>query len=870
MRHRSCLPPQYADAVRTRPFKNIVPGTWRRVALCAVALAGLVRAQSVAALPGAQANGNSVPVFADSALKKISTGDGVPAGAFQLLPKPDGSKSYVLSASPGITLLDRNFGNPAQILPSLANPSRAALSPDGRLLVAISDNSAYLVDTATDQVVAGPLPVSGKFIDMAFSHDSRAAYLLSSQESIANVTPIDLNTRAAGTILSFPASGPSDLAMAPSGLLYVSAPNGLFEVEPVAMRLNAGLDPSSTATIPVRAAPEALSFTSDCRYAVALSRTPLTVGAVLFDLTAKTASVISSVSLDSPLDQLLLVSDNRVVARSQGGKIYEAVLGGTFRQSALSSGLPPGAKVLSMLPSGEVSARYLYVTAAEDGASMLYRVDLASSAVASKGQLPPQAGNLLAAVTTPAAQGPMTVQGVNAAQTAGAGSLSRPFVARVVDASGFPVYRAKVSFTPLCGGLSIGDATAETNSRGFAIAFATAGDASGSYLVQAAVPGGLGGGFTYTVAIGGGTSPGGGCKPLVDTPRLSIVRGDGQLVPEQAMALQPLMVSVKDADGNPIPYHPIRFSIVNGLGTIACLGVGAPFSYVPKGQCMAYGVDGVMTVTDSTGQAAVTFLSTAVAPLSFDQAVIRASSLFANIDFTITTVLLARSNGNLASLPVADIFAPAASPTPGTTGIRLVKGVSGRVVRRAIQIQVVPADGPQAGQPIPRVALNVIAPDDPYASPSGVCLGGPVLTDAMGVATCDLVLGPVTGTGLLKVNIGDAIETPLMGVSVAPGSPLTVRILEGDNQSARPGQSLTLRGQVTDENGLPAPGIPIIWQLSQGGAALHIASQKSDAQGYVEAKLTLGFAPGPVTARFTAAPGSSAAASGTFTVTGIY
>src|ERR1039458_6402157 len=85
-----------------------------RGALCLAAFAGVVSAQSVAVLAGAQGTSTSIPVFSANPVAPVSTTDGVPAGAFQLLAKPDGSKFYLLTTSAGLTVLDRNFRNPVQ------------------------------------------------------------------------------------------------------------------------------------------------------------------------------------------------------------------------------------------------------------------------------------------------------------------------------------------------------------------------------------------------------------------------------------------------------------------------------------------------------------------------------------------------------------------------------------------------------------------------------------------------------------------------------------------------------------------------------------------------------------------------------------
>src|SRR5664279_4336689 len=83
-----------------------------RGAFCLPMFAGILGAQSIAVLTGAQGASTSISVFTANPLAPQLTVSPVPAGAFQLYAKPDGSKYYVLTTSPGITILDRNFGNP--------------------------------------------------------------------------------------------------------------------------------------------------------------------------------------------------------------------------------------------------------------------------------------------------------------------------------------------------------------------------------------------------------------------------------------------------------------------------------------------------------------------------------------------------------------------------------------------------------------------------------------------------------------------------------------------------------------------------------------------------------------------------------------
>jgi hypothetical protein len=831
------------------------------------AFATLGAAQPIALLPGAQGSAASIPFFSASSLAPLPSADGVPGGAFQLLPKPDGSKFYLLTNS-GITVLDRNLNSPVQILKSLnAVPTTLALSPDGRRLFVIAANSAYFVDTTVDTILGAAVNLPGTPLDVAFSHDSQTAFILSNVNGAFTtfVTPVDLAANTVGTSLTLPVSGnATGIATGPNGLLYVSAPYALFEIDPRTLLVTPAPNAVNAATISLNGTPGKLQFTSSSQYAVALNCTPANGAAIFFDLIRYTATTASAANVDGVLDQLVVASDSRIFAHSNQNTLYELSLDGYISLSPVLSALPRGSQVLSILPSSEAQAKSLFLTTLAGNTYTLNRIDLSANRLAAQVPVPQQDGQLLAFAGTNPTTGGLIVQGIGTYQTLASGAISQPLVARLLDANGVPVFNAPVTFTVLCGGVTLTNTHPTTNSSGFVEVYAIAGAASGSYQIQATVPGGVGGGAAFTIYVAGPGPALSGCSQYYDPSGLFIVSGNGQLVPEQHVAQQLLLVMAKDAAGNPLPNQLVQFSVIQGDGTILCPGVGEQFPYLPSGTCTPSNGN-LILVTDATGRAGVKFLATSILGESFAQAVVNAVSSTGSVNFFVTTVLVARSNGSLASLPIAYILSPQPEAVQGFTGVRVIRGRTGETIAGGLQIQVVPVDGSKAGQPIPNVAVDVSGQGDPETTPSASCAGGIALTDANGLASCDIVVGPVAGTAVLNVIVGGAIQTPLVAIVATPGGPPGIFILQGDNQSGGPGQQLTLRARIVDAAGHTSSNVPVSWTVAQGSGTLSGITRQSDAVGNVQSTLTLGSSPGTVVVRLTAGSGSTVA-SATFAV----
>ena len=836
--------------------------------LCLAVFCGSLAAQSqnFGLLTGPQGTGTTIPVISADTFGQQTTINGLPQGAFLVLPKQDisGVKYYVISnvAGSAVTVVNSNFQQPRPVAPTItAAPRTAAISPDGRRVVVIAGGLVYLIDTGFDSLIGNPFSVTGTPIDVAFSLDSQRAFILSSGTTAtgqaAIVTPIDLSTSSLGQPLTISTSGtPGGLGVGPNGMLYVTVPNALIEVNPRTLQRT-----TDTPFISVNGFPSKPVFTPDGRYVLAVNDSPGTGSlAFIFDVINKTVTQVlrASQSLLSRLDQIAVAGDNRIYAYAKETRtLYEMSLAGGLNESGLSLFLPADARnaINGFALSNEYPSRSLIFAATTGGVNTLFKADpLTYTLDATRFAVPSGAGSNLQFIGLSPLTGITTLRAFNLKQTVTAGTTSLPLVVRAVDAQGRPISGTLVTFTAPSG-ISLSATSATTNADGYAQVYATTGVNAGAFQIQATALG-LTLPVTFDITVPGGTGP---CLSNCGTSSLAIAGGTGQIISEQQIAKQLLMVIAKDTNGNPVSGQAISFSVTQGSGTIQCTGIGDEFPYIPTGTCISNGLS-VDAVTDSSGRAGVKYLGTSIFGQSFAQTVVTASSGLANVNFIITTVLVGRPNGGgQASLPIAYIL----KPEQEATGFRVIRGGAGTTIPGGIQIQVVAADGPQLGQPIPNVALNVGAANgaDPTTVPSASCAGGTPLTDAQGVVTCDVVLGPVVNTNPvgIDVNVGGAISTPLITVVVSQGPPAKIQKLQGDNQSGRTGQQFLLRARVTDAGGNRSANVPVSWSVVQGSGTLTGAATSTDSAGETQATVTLGSTPGPLVVRISSGSGTAPA-----------
>lgn len=817
------------------------------ILLCFLALGTEATAQNqyVILYPGANNSSTILQAYLPTSGSLLATAsiNTLPAGTFQILPTPDGTKYYIISNGGNpVSTMDSNFQNIKQIGGSISlAPTGAALTPDGRKLVVLAGSVVYVIDVSSDLVLAPTgLPVSGKPTDIAMSIDSQRAYILSQGvvgSSGTVVTAIDLSTTlpaVVGTPLALNGDGTSPatgLTLAPSGYLYLSNNYRVFEINPVTMKV------TPNGEIQVQAYPGKPFITPDGKFLVCVNLRPVQGGTSLIqiDLTTKLPSAFTS--FGDTLDRFYSqgtdsAGNNLLYAVSTSGSLYDVKLGAapnvtTSALNALfSSGLAQPT-FTGLQFSNEVPPRLMWATNTVANSNFLYQLDIKNQGFT---QIPIPSSNLkLGTLSVAPSSGGTLLKLFNNNQTVGAGQSSvLPIVAQLTDPSGRGIYRGQVTFTTATAGVVIQTPNFITGVGGFASTYITAPTAAGTFTVTAnGGPGVNPMDFTFTVPGNGG---GGGGASLGG---LYYVSGNGQVVLEQFQS-QPLTVQVLDGNNQPVSGASVTYTLVSGLGSLG-------------------GSTQLSVNTDSKGLAGVNFLATAVNPgSSYQQAQISvAGPQGSPVNFTVTTVLVRLQSGRAAGAPTIEERNPLFQ-----TG-RVINATAGSLVKAAFQAVVVVSDGGQAGQTIPGVGIRVTNQDPQNTDttvttgaappPSASCAGNP-LSDASGLLVCDLQVGPQVGSGSIYFIIGEFNNRPGVTLNVKPGLPGKILITNGNGQSGKPNDRLLVPYgvQVTDIAGNPLGGIPVQWSVILGNANLSTTSSVTSSNGITQVNVQLGSQPGPV------------------------
>jgi uncharacterized protein (TIGR03437 family) len=297
---------------------------------------------------------------------------------------------------------------------------------------------------------------------------------------------------------------------------------------------------------------------------------------------------------------------------------------------------------------------------------------------------------------------------------------------------------------------------------------------------------------------------------------ISIVSGDGQVVTQNNVPQNPMVVVVRNAQGQPVPGTPVTWTL-NGQGSI---------------------IGGFTTTTDSNGMSSNTFLGATLFNLSFTQTIIIASAAGSSVSFTETTSGL--DTTSTASLVQAAVTYPGL----GT----VLSGASGSVGSTPVQVQVF-STGISGGQGLANVLIRLI-PANTSSGPQVACSGNTGYTNAMGNTNCLPVFSGAPGTGQYSIDVGGGYRVfGPYSFTVMQGSVSAFRIMSGNNQSGAPGATIPnpLTAQTQDAAGNPLPNVPVTWTvLTPNTATITTSSSSSDANGNVSATVRLGSIVGPV------------------------
>lgn len=218
----------------------------------------------------------------------------------------------------------------------------------------------------------------------------------------------------------------------------------------------------------------------------------------------------------------------------------------------------------------------------------------------------------------------------------------------------------------------------------------------------------------------------------------TVLSGNGQVVQEQFLSAAPLVVQALDAKANPAAGVPVIWAVSQGSGSLIRS----------------------TSITDAKGQASATFVASAVPlELSFSQSVVTATLGSETASFFETSVTLRSASGGLAAPPLVELMQPSNSN-------RFITGRVYSTLNAGMVVRVTAQSGPQAGKPVPNVAVRIGASPD-SSSPSAYCqTDGTVLTDRFGIATCNVGFGPRIGTNRLSAIVGEYQLTPTFDIQV--------------------------------------------------------------------------------------------------------
>jgi len=814
--------------------------------LCAALLAVQAAGSNVILLPGENGSTTTANAYAGDPVSSLGS-FAASEESFLATANIAGSRYYVLAKSGTDTLLvlDSLF-DPVQQLDLGVPATSMALTSDGRRLLVLA-GQLKVYDTSggllTD-ITPSPAPAVGSNpVDLAISHDSKRVFVLSSASR--KLTALNLTTLAVAGSVSIPGISTA-VAVAPNGLVYVSAQNRIYEVDGQTVTLRG--------QIALNGQPGPLSFSPDGLYAVAPNQTPITGKSVWYFDIANLSEASYFSNFGDVVDKIVVTSTTKAYGFSSStGRLFvitmkpatTSTVASLNMDEATFSSLPGDHKfhgVTTLTASDEVpQAKFLYVATTSPS---LARANLVTSLVDKT--VTTSAVALSASFAGPAGTGvPASVMKFNDNLGVAPGATTLPLVVRVMNNAGRPLAGVPVTYSTAAPGVTLPDAITTTNAQGFAQVRATTPTTPGQITVNVDIGGGA---LTTSFKIIVGEGPSG------ETGGLSIASGNGQVVRYSFLSNEPMKIRLVDpVTGTPLAAKVVKFQVTEGSGTVM---VATGFS---SGGGPISGTS-VNVKTNSQGYAGVTFIGTALlGGHSYEQEAVTASYLGGSVEFTVITVM--------STMPGTGLEAP--YPTVRTIkpdfANRKITGRVGETIPAAIKVSVFVTAGPESGQGLPGVGLTVSTGLEPAVGPTAACAGGTVLTDGAGVATCDVVIGPKVGNATLQLNVGSFNNQPPISLTVLPGVPSRIDIVQGNNQTGGPGELLPipLLARIVDAGGNPMPGATAQWEVvTTGTATLSEVTTIANATGHVSARATLGSIAGPVQIRV-----RSGTATATFTLT---
>ncbi|MBI5281518.1 MAG: Ig-like domain-containing protein [Candidatus Solibacter usitatus] len=748
----------------------------------------------------------------------------IPAGASQVLTSATGDKAIVIAqnGSAGVSFVNIQGGQLSGTARSLSLdnliPSYAVMTPDGlRLLVLTggSPGTLFVIDALTETIqTAGRITIGSTPRDIVVTQDSRYAFVVSTPGLL---TVIDLSTNQihaqsgiAGLV------GSANLSLSPSGSVYVTGQYLLIEYE--------GKPPfSERGRTQVISSPGKLSFSPDGRYALASNDLGNGSSIVTFDLETRgptspagapiSAIPITLVGSNSPikLDRIWVINDKSAIVFSSAAQKLYLVNYPALTAADLSLGgvgvpqLVAGANISNEFPS---TRNFYYSTG-----GLVYRQDILANVPLGSASV---ASGTIAFAAQPSLSSPSQIFGYGVNQLVGPNTAARPYYIRVVDGSGRPVFNASVSFVPETAGVTLTNASTATNIDGYAQVTATSPAANGPFSVKAQV-GAVSLSLTSTVTGGTSGGGGGGGGGAGDIPKVLKISGDGQLVQIFSGFTRPLVIRVEDSKGNPIAGKQVIWTESGGVNWLGP----------------------TTTTTDANGMTQMTVIpgGSPGPGVPFLTYTITANTDIGNASFTMVSYPFQQGGFNPQPTVVLQ------KPPQENRSVTAKLGVK---QDGAISVIVVTSGGlgGSPGMPIPGVGimLNNTTNQDPKLGPVAKCEGGTVLTGQDGIANCNLIVEGKVGASDIQVDVGAMIAQTVRLV-VTAGDPIAPVIVQGNNQTGKPGATLplALTARITDGFGNVLPGTNAVWEVATPSSVrLFNTISTSDSNGLVSTQVQIG------------------------------
>jgi uncharacterized protein (TIGR03437 family) len=734
-----------------------------------------------------------------------------PLNAREVIPSPDGQRIYIVAENT-VQYVDANLQTIANV--PVTGPIRTAkLTPDGRYLIVSSGQGFQIVNTITNVVVGGNLGLSGEVIDIVVGPDGTRAWILQQFAAGGSVTQLSLESLAVGNRIDLPRAGRS-LVYSPQGSIFVATSSSVIEIQANSLQLV-----HETA---LSANPGPLHINLDGSVLYFVDRNLSQGYSVVAFRTATREARGWPANIFDPtrpiLEDIVVAGNGKIYGLQRAQTTLWEINADPFVGNKIQLGhIFSNSAVFNFALSKEIpSPRYLFVMTENSGRPTLMRVALGSSNLEVASVANTTAGPLQYAAVPPQS-GAGTILKYNDNQTLPVNTTAKKLFAFVTDSLGRPVFNAPVQFRS--NNVSITGATLRTNANGYLEATAQLPASPGTYTVEVTA-GAAQAVFTLTATGAGGGGGGGGGGGNTGNPRMSMVRGDGMMLPELTQNPQwtPLTVKVVDETGKPEANVAVQFTQVEGPGSLCGAGTSA--------------------ITDVNGLASTTYCS-GQNPIgsTFSLNTIRATSVYGSVEFAVTTIQSTSVAGG-----------PAAYPAISPQSFFEANVNRGEVITDFYQTQIRSVLFPQLGSPIPNIGLRVAETDQDYTdSPAASCVNN-TKSDNNGLARCDLRIScSLDRPTQIQMMIGELLVNRMV-LNPQTGTGRKLALVTGNNQSGNLGQALseTLIAQVTDSCNAAIADQDVTWTVTQGAATLSQVVSRSGSDGRVSARLTLGQTAGPV------------------------